>query len=311
MKSIALSALALTLTATQVANAQAPSPQPKQSKQEASVQRWFARTQQQAQQTHASRQRAQQPRAVSQPAQQFASPRAQEFRQRQFNADVNRSPRVVTSPAPGYEGQQRVFTPNTAAINEAGRRNWRNRDVDADPNAPRNNSEFAGRGNWRNRGDNVDPDDTRTNSEFADRGNWQERNRDGREWNRQNWRGRRNWDRTRRSRGWWRSNYSRFALFGGGYYYWDQGYWYPAYGYDPYFSSYTYDAPIYGYNNQDPGQVIAGVQSALQQNGYYRGEVDGTYGPMTRRALLTFQRDNGLPQTGQIDQDTLGALGME
>lgn len=119
------------------------------------------------------------------------------------------------------------------------------------------------------------------------------------------------WDRVRHERGWWRSRYNRFALFGGGYYYWDSGYWYPAYGYDPYFSTYTYDAPIYAYQDQDPGQVIANVQGALQQQGYYRGEVDGTYGPMTRRALLGFQRDNGLPQTGQIDESTLGALGLE
>lgn len=114
-----------------------------------------------------------------------------------------------------------------------------------------------------------------------------------------------------RDRSWYERNYNRFALFGGGYYYWDRGYWYPAYGYDPYFSSYSYDAPIYAYENQDPGQVIADVQSALQQQGYYRGSVDGTYGPMTRRALLNFQGENGLPQTGQIDQDTLGALGMQ
>jgi len=100
-------------------------------------------------------------------------------------------------------------------------------------------------------------------------------------------------------------------LFGGGYYYWNSGYWYPAYGYDPYFSSYRYDAPIYAYEDQDPGQVIANVQSALQQQGYYRGSVDGTYGPMTRRALLEFQGNNGLPQTGQIDEETLGALGLQ
>ena len=53
------------------------------------------------------------------------------------------------------------------------------------------------------------------------------------------------WDRTHHDRAWWRSHYNRFAVFGGGYYYWNTGYWYPAYGYDPYFSTYSYDAPIY------------------------------------------------------------------
>lgn len=121
----------------------------------------------------------------------------------------------------------------------------------------------------------------------------------------------RNWDRSRHDRGWYRSHYSRFARFGGGYYYWNAGFWYPAYGYDPYFSSYAYDAPIYAYNNEDPGQVIANVQVALQQAGYNPGAVDGTYGPMTRNALLNYQRDNGLPDSGEIDDATLDSLGLQ
>src|SRR5204862_3793335 len=82
-------------------------------------------------------------------------------------------------------------------------------------------------------------------------------------------------------RSWWRSRYSRIALFAGGYYFWNDGYWYPAYGYDPYYSTYTYDEPISGYNDLDPGQVIANVQSALQEQGYYNDEVDGLIGPNT------------------------------
>ena len=83
---------------------------------------------------------------------------------------------------------------------------------------------------------------------------------------------------------WWRSNYSRFALFGGGYYYWDSGYWYPAYGYDPYFSTYVYDAPIYGYNDLEPGQVIASVQAELQRRGYDPGAwMVNTVRPRARR----------------------------
>lgn len=119
------------------------------------------------------------------------------------------------------------------------------------------------------------------------------------------------WRHGHRDRTWWRNNYSRFVLFGSGYYYWNNGYWYPAYGYDPYFSTYTYDAPIYGYNDLEPGQVIASVQEELQRRGYYRGEVDGEYGPMTRRALLAYQQDSGLPVTGEIDEGTLESLGFE
>lgn len=111
-------------------------------------------------------------------------------------------------------------------------------------------------------------------------------------------------------RSWWRSRYNRIVLFGGGYYYWNDGYWYPAYGYDPYYSTYAYDEPIYGYNNLAPGQVIANVQQALQEQGYYNDEVDGLIGPNTRAALRDFQRDQGLPVTAAIDGPTLRALGL-
>ena len=116
--------------------------------------------------------------------------------------------------------------------------------------------------------------------------------------------------RERRDRSWWRSNYSRFALFGGGYYYWDRGYWYPAYGYDPSYSTYRYDEPIYGYNQMEPRQVMVRVQRELRRDGYYRGAIDGLIGPMTRAALARFQRDNGLYVTRRIDGPTLAALGV-
>jgi hypothetical protein len=113
-----------------------------------------------------------------------------------------------------------------------------------------------------------------------------------------------------RDRSWWRSNYNRFALFGGGYYYWDRGYWYPAYGYDPRYSTYRYDEPIYGYNQMEPGRVLRNVQIKLRRMGYYRGSIDGLIGPMTRSALTRFQRDNALPITRRIDGPTLAALGL-
>lgn len=114
----------------------------------------------------------------------------------------------------------------------------------------------------------------------------------------------------RHDRGWWRSHYSRFALFGGGYYFWNNGYWYPAYGYDPVYTTYAYDEPIYGYSDLAPGQVIVNVQTELQRQGYYEGEIDGLLGPMTRRALAAYQNENGLIVTRSIDQPTLEALGL-
>ena len=111
-------------------------------------------------------------------------------------------------------------------------------------------------------------------------------------------------------RGWWGQHYSRVGLFGGGWYYWNSGFWYPAWGYDPGYSYYPYDGPIYGYNNLPPDQVVANVQTALQEQGYYHGEVDGLLGPLTRAAIADYQRDQGLYITSAIDEPTLAALGM-
>jgi hypothetical protein len=110
-------------------------------------------------------------------------------------------------------------------------------------------------------------------------------------------------------RNWYTSRYNRFALFGGGNYYWDNGYWYPAWGYDSGYH-YGYDGPIYGYNDLDPNQVVVNVQQQLQRDGYYDGPIDGLLGPMTRRALAAFQADQGLPVTSAIDQPTLQTLGL-
>ena len=110
-------------------------------------------------------------------------------------------------------------------------------------------------------------------------------------------------------RDWWRNNHSRIVFVFGGPYYWNSGYWYPAWGYDP-GAYYAYDGPIYGYNNLPPDQVTANVQSALQQQGYYHGEVDGLLGPQTRAAIADYQRDRGLYITSAIDQPTLESLGM-
>jgi len=110
-------------------------------------------------------------------------------------------------------------------------------------------------------------------------------------------------------RGWWRSHYDRIVFVNGGWYYWDAGYWFPAWGYEPY-AYYPYDGPIYAYNGLAPDQVIADVQSQLQRDGYYDGPIDGILGPMTRDAIAAFQADNGLEVTSTIDEPTLCTLGI-
>ena len=126
-----------------------------------------------------------------------------------------------------------------------------------------------------------------------------------------NWRGARfnnaryaafhNYSRTWHDRGWWRNHYSNIVFVLGGWWYWNTGYWYPAWGYDPY-AWYPYDGPIYtGYANLSPDQVVVNVQVALRDQGYYAGAIDGDMGP---------QADNGLAVTSAVDQPTLQILGV-
>ena len=115
----------------------------------------------------------------------------------------------------------------------------------------------------------------------------------------------------RHDQGWYHSHYQRVELISGGYYYFNNGYWYPAWGYNPSNEYYAYDAPIYaGKHAEPPDKVIADVQAVLQDMGYYKGEVDGLLGPLTREALTGYQADHGMTVTAVIDEPTLDALDM-
>ena len=120
---------------------------------------------------------------------------------------------------------------------------------------------------------------------------------------------RRNWHEWH-NRDWWKQHCNNIVFVTGGYYFLDASYWYPAYGYDPSNNYYDYDGPIYTYGDLLPDQVIANVQSALQNAGYFFGAVTGSLSVETRAALANFQRDYGLIVTGAIDEPTVEALGL-
>jgi hypothetical protein len=111
-------------------------------------------------------------------------------------------------------------------------------------------------------------------------------------------------------RNWWHNNCETIVFVNTGYYFLDGSYWYPAYGYDPLQTYYDYDGPIYTYSNLLPDEVIANVQTALQDAGYYYGPITGSLSVDTRAAMANFQRDYGLPITGAIDEATVEALGL-
>jgi len=110
---------------------------------------------------------------------------------------------------------------------------------------------------------------------------------------------------------WWHSHYNNVVLIGGGWYYWNAGYWAPAWGYDSGAAYYAFDGPIYSPRADiPPDQVVASVQSTLQEQGYYHADVDGLLGPLTRAALADYQRDHGLEITSAVDEPTISSLGI-
>jgi len=183
-----------------------------------------------------------------------------------------------------------------------------NRTRNADVNRFRNTNEFRSRNNVAfNRERNFNRTE---NAAFYRRGNVRITN----SWHGDAFRGQRyaafrNYHRQWHDRGWWRSHYNRIIFVNNGWYYWNAGYWFPAWGYAP-SVTYVYDGPIYGYNGLSPDQVTVNVQEQLARAGYYDGPIDGMLGPMTREAIAAFQADNGLAITSAIDEPTLATLGL-
>jgi N-acetylmuramoyl-L-alanine amidase len=52
------------------------------------------------------------------------------------------------------------------------------------------------------------------------------------------------------------------------------------------------------------------VQRRLKQWGYYKGSVDGVFGAGTKKAVVAFQKKNGLTADGVVGMATYKALGM-
>jgi len=62
-------------------------------------------------------------------------------------------------------------------------------------------------------------------------------------------------------------------------------------------------------NSKSAGSAdVREAQHELQSAGFYKGKIDGIDGHETRQALMSFQKKNGLPQTGKLDQATMAQL---
>ena len=232
---------------------------------------------------------------VKTPAARPASTTAATTRDR--NSSANRDRNVAVNRTSDFDANHE----RNAAVN---------RTRNADANRFREANEFRGRNNVAiNPNRNFEVNRT-ANAAYYRGGNVRITN---------NWRGDafrsqryaafRNYHRQWHDRGWWRSHYDRIIFVNNGWYYWNAGYWFPAWGYAPYVS-YVYDGPIYAYNGLSPDQVTVNVQEQLAAAGYYDGPIDGILGPMTREAIAAYQADNGLSVTSAIDEPTLATLGL-
>jgi localization factor PodJL len=66
--------------------------------------------------------------------------------------------------------------------------------------------------------------------------------------------------------------------------------------------------PTDGITEADRRALVMEIQTALAEQGYDPGPADGFEGPRTRQAVLAFQRNVGLTETGAISDDLVAAL---
>ena len=71
----------------------------------------------------------------------------------------------------------------------------------------------------------------------------------------------------------------------------------------------TSDIPAYSQTGSS-GTEVEEIQRVLKERGLFTGEITGYYGNQTQQAVMKFQKQQGLPQTGVADETTLKRLGI-
>jgi peptidoglycan hydrolase-like protein with peptidoglycan-binding domain len=62
--------------------------------------------------------------------------------------------------------------------------------------------------------------------------------------------------------------------------------------------------------DQANAEHVRSAQQALQSKGMDPGPADGIIGPRTQSALRAYQKEQNLPQTGRLDDQTRQRLGI-
>jgi len=109
--------------------------------------------------------------------------------------------------------------------------------------------------------------------------------------------------------GYYGSGYRNYGYRNYGY----RGYGYRGYGYPRSYVGFGFSRPAYrtvvvNRTVRASSSLTADVQSELAQKGYYRGQIDGDFGPRTRAAIRSYQVDRGLNVTGSINDSLIRSL---
>jgi peptidoglycan hydrolase-like protein with peptidoglycan-binding domain len=59
------------------------------------------------------------------------------------------------------------------------------------------------------------------------------------------------------------------------------------------------------------GDTVRSAQQVLKDKGLYSGSVDGIYGPLTRKAVRSYQQQQNLTADGRLGPQTLSSLGVQ
>lgn len=143
--------------------------------------------------------------------------------------------------------------------------------------SPTGNKNWSGNGNWSG------------NKKWSGNGNWSGNNG--------NWSGKKCGNKHHHG-----YHHHHHFVFGGGFYPYS---WYYPYDYGYYEPVVYADAGYY-----DDGSLVAEVQSRLAQAGYYYGPIDGIMGRGTRRAIMAYQRAQGLPVDGLLSEPLVATMGL-
>ena len=65
------------------------------------------------------------------------------------------------------------------------------------------------------------------------------------------------------------------------------------------------------YKQGSRGDMVKKIQQKLKNWGYYSGKADGIFGAQTKKAVIYFQKKNGLTADGIVGAKTLAALGLK